>query len=306
MAQKMRRLPISRGTKDDFMVQPVNVNGEESSVAAKLFASKYRFDTCHSQDKYDRIILGVNDEWEYYFTEEDRVRLGEYAQNPALKSFVVEWIFNHDDIFSTKTLLFKPTKITERFLENDALITPLFDVYDFACSGYDNVIRIGLLGVDQNGRGIVNMIAVNSRTNTEYGQALMNTWSGGQAEYFSERNVLYASSFLLANRLLREYPEFLSSRKETLTITRQSSKSNKGKKKSTKRNVIKIERTIYELREGAVVSDTTGRIEYTCPCWTVRGHWRHLRDGRKVWVRPYRKGKDRLCDDALVAKDYIA
>lgn len=306
MAQKMRRLPISRGTKDDFMVQHVNANGEEPSVAAKLFASKYRFDTCHSQDKYDRIILGVNDEWEYCFTEEDRAKLGEYAQSPALKSFVVEWTFDPDNILSMKTFLFKPTKITECFSENGALITPLFDVYDFVCSGYDNVVRIGLLGVDQNGRGVVNMVAVHSRTNTENGQAILNALSGGQVESFSERNVLYASSFLLANRLLREYPEFLSSRKETLTITRQSGKSNKGKKKNAKRNVVKIERTIYELREGAVISDTTGKIEYTCPCWTVRGHWRHLRDGRKVWVRPYRKGKDRLCDDALIAKDYIA
>lgn len=304
MAKKMNRLPVPRGSKNELMVQHINSNGEAPSLAAKLFASKFRSDTCLDQDKYDKIILDFDDEWEYCLTKEDEIRLGEYAQNPALKSFVIEWNFGPASI-STKTLLFKPTKITEGFSEGDGFITPLFDIYDFVCSGYDNVSRIGLLGVDQDGRGVVNMVAVNSRISTKSGQAMMNALSGGQAESFSERNILYASSFLLANRLLREYPEFLSSRKEALAIARQDSKKSKKKKKRAERNVIIVERTIYTLKDGAVVSDGTSKVEYTCPCWTVRGHWRHLRDGRKVWVRPYRKGKDRLCDDALVAKDYI-
>lgn len=303
MAQKMNSLLISAGEPTGFMIRHTNAHGEKPSTAARLFASKYTSDICQSQDRYDRVILGFDDEWEYCLTEADEFKLGEYAQDPVLRCFIVELALIPNSI-ATKALLFKPTKIKEQFLEDDVLITPLFDIYDFVCSYYDDVVRIGLLGVDQNGRGIVNMLAVNSRINTKRGQAMMDALFAGQRESYSERNTLYAASFLVVNKLLRDYPEFLSSRKETIEIAKQESRKGKSKKKSAKRNLVKV-RTIYELKEGAVISEETGKIEYTCPCWTVRGHWRHLKDGRKVWVRPYRKGKDRLCDDALVAKDYI-
>lgn len=31
--------------------------------------------------------------------------------------------------------------------------------------------------------------------------------------------------------------------------------------------------------------------QYHVDGWNVRGHWRHFKDGRKVFVKPYRKGK---------------
>lgn len=33
--------------------------------------------------------------------------------------------------------------------------------------------------------------------------------------------------------------------------------------------------------------------EITCPAWTVRGHVRHYRSGKTVYIAPYRKGKER-------------
>ena len=34
-------------------------------------------------------------------------------------------------------------------------------------------------------------------------------------------------------------------------------------------------------------------IQYQCECWGVRGHIRHLTDGRVQFVRPYKKGRKR-------------
>lgn len=31
----------------------------------------------------------------------------------------------------------------------------------------------------------------------------------------------------------------------------------------------------------------------TCPCWSVRGHYRTYKSGKKVFVRPFQKGKER-------------
>lgn len=42
-----------------------------------------------------------------------------------------------------------------------------------------------------------------------------------------------------------------------------------------------------------------------CPCWEVRGHYRHYKSGKVVFIQSYRKGKDR--DSAQpIAKQYIA
>lgn len=51
-------------------------------------------------------------------------------------------------------------------------------------------------------------------------------------------------------------------------------------------------------------SESEGDHVIQCPYWTVRGHYRTLKSGRKVWVRPYAKGKDRHNPDQIVAKTY--
>lgn len=32
-------------------------------------------------------------------------------------------------------------------------------------------------------------------------------------------------------------------------------------------------------------------VIFTCPCWEVRGHQRHLKDGRVIYIKGYKKGK---------------
>lgn len=43
----------------------------------------------------------------------------------------------------------------------------------------------------------------------------------------------------------------------------------------------------------------------TCPCWGVIGHMRHYKDGREVWIKPYRKGKQRNNPAAYAPKEYL-
>lgn len=42
---------------------------------------------------------------------------------------------------------------------------------------------------------------------------------------------------------------------------------------------------------------------YTCECWGVRGHIRHLKDGREIFIKPYKKGIKR--DTIDEGKDYV-
>ena len=42
-------------------------------------------------------------------------------------------------------------------------------------------------------------------------------------------------------------------------------------------------------------------VRYLCPAWGVRGHFRHLKDGREIYVHPCIKGKDR---SKYIGKEY--
>ena len=44
-----------------------------------------------------------------------------------------------------------------------------------------------------------------------------------------------------------------------------------------------------------------GITEYNCPCWGVRGHIRHLKSGKQIYIKPYKKGKER---DKYEAREY--
>ena len=43
----------------------------------------------------------------------------------------------------------------------------------------------------------------------------------------------------------------------------------------------------------------------SCPCWGVIGHMRHYKNGKEVWIKPYRKGKQRKNPEAYVPKEYL-
>lgn len=77
------------------------------------------------------------------------------------------------------------------------------------------------------------------------------------------------------------------------------------KSKPSKRHVAKVQRviTICLDEEDAAVIPTGKHIDL--PLWSVAGHWRVTKTGKRVWVKPYYKGKDRDKRDAVFsAKEY--
>lgn len=66
------------------------------------------------------------------------------------------------------------------------------------------------------------------------------------------------------------------------------------------KRVIPVDKDGNEIRYG----ETGSGRNFNPQSWGVRGHSRTLPDGRVIQVRPYRKGKDREIQDALVEKEY--
>lgn len=69
------------------------------------------------------------------------------------------------------------------------------------------------------------------------------------------------------------------------------------KKVESKRN---RENKIYLLDEivdyvnenGLTITKSENRA-ITCPCWEVRGHYRHYKSGKVVFIKNYEKGKEK-------------
>ena len=91
-------------------------------------------------------------------------------------------------------------------------------------------------------------------------------------------------------------------KRQSLTVDRTDAKPRHSKQ--SKRREIEL-KNVYMIRGGLSIKNVTPSKQLTCPCWGVRGHYRHLSNGKVVFVKPYRKGKLRDKLEAQVNKDYV-
>ena len=71
--------------------------------------------------------------------------------------------------------------------------------------------------------------------------------------------------------------------------------------KVKERTVVKMFKR-YTLKKDWKRAVARKKQEYHCLAWSVRGHFRTYRNGKKVFVRPYIKGKEK---DKFIPKDYV-
>lgn len=109
----------------------------------------------------------------------------------------------------------------------------------------------------------------------------------------------FARTFWCINFYLKNLPETQEIVKEKVEEVYVENK--KGNKRYKSRVVLK--RTIQIHAKPFNKKDIKHVIK--CLCWGVRGHERHLKNGRVVWVKPYRKGKQRNNENAYKPKEYI-
>lgn len=96
---------------------------------------------------------------------------------------------------------------------------------------------------------------------------------------------LYASlmTYMEHNR------EVVTERTVTKQVVKKKGKNGKNKKKS----VSYLKRTVYDLPN--IIQTSNQKREYNKPDYqyTVRGHWRHYKSGKQIWVPSYDKNKDK-------------
>lgn len=75
-------------------------------------------------------------------------------------------------------------------------------------------------------------------------------------------------------------------------VVQKNGNQKKKRKDKTRRKIIKIQHRIYNVRVGGNTKEIKIKREINRRTnqWTVRGHWRKYKDGKKVWVKTYKKG----------------
>lgn len=122
-----------------------------------------------------------------------------------------------------------------------------------------------------------------------------SVFGDGENSYLT--NTLW--QFLYINYFVRVLPTCYVKRPRKENVTYQVGK---GVNKTYKNRVVL--KTDYEISL-AHYSIKHIRHEFKCLCWGVRGHYRHLQNGKVVFVQAYRKGKERNNLNAFKEKDYV-
>ena len=111
-------------------------------------------------------------------------------------------------------------------------------------------------------------------------------------------------TFYLLQHYLTRLPEVWIHTKKMVDIKQ----TKKDRKRTRGAHAVKLVNhyrfSIDELKRRNATGEMT-RV-YLCPCWGVRGHWRHLKDGRKIWINAYKKGKLKDNPEIYEHKTYTA
>lgn len=220
--------------------------------------------------------------------------------SPALEEFILHMTgTNEQGVKGYNDILFKKTVIKDTWVQHGdraiMTMTPVLDMYFFFGDSKvaDAVVTMGVFRAEYEG-GMV-----------ETGTFQRPVWSRKYdlladdylIEYFRYSKLEY----MLIQKALYERPEiFRETTKQTVIAPQPTKKKRKGKGRRRTVKAIKVLR----VSKDEFADYTKAHKEMTCPCWGVIGHWRNYKSGKRVWISPYRKGKERNNPAAYSAKDY--
>lgn len=116
-----------------------------------------------------------------------------------------------------------------------------------------------------------------------------------ETEHYPHQHCMY---FFALNYFIRNLPTTYhkTTKKETKLI-----ESGKGMNKKYKHSVVL--KTTYEFNDKVCTKEHIRHL-FKCLCWGVRGHTRHLANGKEIFIQAYHKGKDRDNFEKYIGKEY--
>lgn len=220
--------------------------------------------------------------------------------SPALEEFVLHMTGkNEQGIEGYNNILFRKTVITDTWVQHGdgatMTMTPILDAYFFFDSGMvaDAVVTMGVFKAEYNGGQIT--------TGTFQRPVWVKDYDLLGDDYLIEYFRYTKLEYLLIQKALYDRPEvFVETRKQMTVDPQPTKKKRKGK---GRRRIVKAVK-VLRISQDEFVDYTKAHREMSCPCWGVIGHWRNYKSGKRVWISPYRKGKQRNDPAAYSSKEY--
>ncbi len=218
----------------------------------------------------------------------------ELMMSPSLREFSLT--LRDPAVPGENTIIFKRSIIPKSTSRTGDLLvstTPLLDAYFLLRPGKvaDVVVNMGAQQLE-NSKG--------HRLQCTYQQPV---WAADprvlEDDYFQDYSRYIKFAYMLVQKALYDRPTIFT--KASSYRTSQPVRSG-GAHKRRKRAVrtVRVLRINNEEFAGYV---KTQRV-IACPCWGVIGHWRTYKSGRKVWINPYRKGRERNNPAVYSPKEY--
>lgn len=82
----------------------------------------------------------------------------------------------------------------------------------------------------------------------------------------------------------------------------ESKKQNKHKRKDDE--IYLLDEIVEYVNKNGLTANSKATHHINCPCWSVRGHYRHYKSGKMVFIKNYKKGKNRA-DKEPESKTYV-
>lgn len=211
----------------------------------------------------------------------------------------------HQSSLGEIMLAFSPSiaigkKVPKTYPHAVAAVESLVDVCLALNPKKDRVDVMLALGRATVGGGKMDVASVQNYSEVVYSNFQKNAVDDAKLEELNKLGPNFLRTYLAIQFMVLNRPTIFH-----IAKTREASEfvSNpKSPKKRPKRQA-KLVRNIYI--DDDEFKKFMKKRQYTCECWGVIGHERHLKSGKIVKVRPYRKGPKRDDPSAYVPKRYV-
>ena len=130
------------------------------------------------------------------------------------------------------------------------------------------------------------------------GDRSLYEYLGSKDETGRKQFETFGMMFMTLNYFLLHYGELAFQVKEITCKKPSKKKVNSATDKDRKVRLIKA----YTLKRGWKNKVERKKAEIKCLAWGVRGHYRHYKNGRTIYIAPFVKGKER---EKYTGKEYI-
>lgn len=106
-------------------------------------------------------------------------------------------------------------------------------------------------------------------------------------QYFSVvQDILDACHYIMTTKRER------IQKKKIMQSNIKQNNENKIKENEPKK-VYLLDEIVDYVNENGLTIQSNGTHKINCPCWSVRGHYRHYKSGKVVFIKNYEKGKEK-------------